>query len=177
MAATYPGGIYSAVNPSDNSPRNNPSLAAEITGLNNEVIAIETALGVNLGNVMQASNVTTSGTPTNGQIIVASSSVAAQWQYPITVASVTTANAASVAAQTYNTAILANGTFNFSIPAASSGRHLYIKNVGSGSVGVIGTIDGAASVNLNAQYMGIELVPSPSSNAWYVIGQVATYIV
>ena len=48
---SYPGGIYNPTNPTATSPRNNPSLSGEITGLNNEIVAIETTLGINLGNI------------------------------------------------------------------------------------------------------------------------------
>lgn len=205
--ASYPSSIYSPTNPSANSPRNNPSLAGEITGLNGEVVAIETALGVNLstisviaanaagsvavggdlsGNLPNPSVVKIHGASVSGvppvanDIIVASGSVAAQWQYPITVASVTSAQAASVAASKYNAVVLANGTFNVILPAPSSslGEIVTVKNVGSGSVGVIQhaseLIDGAASVNLNAQYMGVRLATDGTS--WYVISEVATSI-
>ena len=49
--ASFPSAIFSQTNPSSTSPRNNPSLAGEITALNNEVNAVETTLGINLGNV------------------------------------------------------------------------------------------------------------------------------
>ena len=48
---SYPSNIYSPTNPSGSSPRNSPSLAGEVSGLNNEVVAIETALGTHLSNV------------------------------------------------------------------------------------------------------------------------------
>ena len=49
--ASFPGSIYSPTNPVSTNPRTSPSVAAEVAGLNGEVVAIETALGTNLGNV------------------------------------------------------------------------------------------------------------------------------
>ena len=49
--ASFPGSIYSPTNPVSTNPRTSPSVAAEVAGLNGEVVAIETALGTNLGNI------------------------------------------------------------------------------------------------------------------------------
>lgn len=49
MATSYPGAIdaFSAGSPSPSDPRNAPSLAGEITDLNDAVVAVENELGVN----------------------------------------------------------------------------------------------------------------------------------
>lgn len=62
--------------------------------------------------------------------------------------------------------ILANGTFNVTLPAAADaydstngvGRQFTIKNIGSGTVTVVGTIDGEANQALASQYTDITVV-------------------
>lgn len=60
--ATFPGGIVSPTNPVASDKMNIVSHAAQHTSENNEIVAIETALGVNLANVVASSAISTSGT-------------------------------------------------------------------------------------------------------------------
>jgi hypothetical protein len=47
MSTNYPSSKDSYTNPSANSPRNNPSLAQEITDKNDAILALETKVGIN----------------------------------------------------------------------------------------------------------------------------------
>lgn len=199
--ASFPSSLYTYTTSSPNSPRNNPSLSGEVNGANGEIVAIETALGVNLANIAgiaqnAAASVTlggdlsgTAGTatvakvhgvsvpaaPLANQIIVASGSVAAQWEYPLAVASVTASVAATAAASVSNAVVLASGTYNVTLPSPSSylGQHIYVKNTGSGSVTVVPhaseKIDGGSTVGLNSQYGEVELTTDGTN--WFIIGQ------
>lgn len=64
--------------------------------------------------------------------------------------------------------VLANGTFTVTLPAATSGTVVDVKNVGSGTITVApaaGVIDGAASFALSAQYQSITVV-ADGTNWW-----------
>lgn len=52
MAATYPDNIKTFTNPIAGDTLNNPSHSTQHTAENDEITAVETALGVNLGNVV-----------------------------------------------------------------------------------------------------------------------------
>lgn len=60
--ATFPSGIVTLTNPSSSTLMSVVSHAGEHVAANNEIVAIETALGVNLANVVPASYLSTSAT-------------------------------------------------------------------------------------------------------------------
>lgn len=60
--ATYPGGIAALTNPAPSDKMNVAPHAMQHANANDEIEAIETALGVNLANVVQASALDTDGT-------------------------------------------------------------------------------------------------------------------
>lgn len=64
--------------------------------------------------------------------------------------------------------VLANGTFNVTLPAVTAGVVVDVKNVGTGVITVLpasGTIDGAGSFVLQLQYQSITLV-ADGTNWW-----------
>jgi hypothetical protein len=64
--------------------------------------------------------------------------------------------------------VLGNGTFNVTLPAATAGMVVDVKNVGTGVVTVLpaaGTIDGAANYPLSVQYQSVTVV-ADGTNWW-----------
>jgi hypothetical protein len=64
--------------------------------------------------------------------------------------------------------VLANGTFTVTLPAATTGNVVDVKNVGTGVITVApasGTIDGAATYPLSVQYQSITIV-ADGTNWW-----------
>jgi hypothetical protein len=72
--------------------------------------------------------------------------------------------------------ILADGTLTITLPEADTveGKHLSIKNVGTGTITIDGagseTIDGATTLGLSSQYDSV-IIHCDGSN-WYKIGSV-----
>jgi hypothetical protein len=67
--------------------------------------------------------------------------------------------------------VLANGTFTATLPAAATGKIVMIKNIGTGTVTVVGnggdTIDGAANYILYHRYETATVVSNGSN--WFII--------
>jgi hypothetical protein len=65
--------------------------------------------------------------------------------------------------------VYCDGTFNVTLPTTACTDRIYtIKNIGAGTITIIGTIDGASNPTLATQYAGI--VVHYNGSAWYKIG-------
>lgn len=59
---------------------------------------------------------------------------------------------------------LMSGTSNFTLPSAAGNTNRYtVKNVGTGTITLIGTIDGSSNYSLSVQYQAVDLVSNGTS--------------
>ncbi len=81
---------------------------------------------------------------------------------------VTSATTGTIAASTYMHRVNATGATNQTLPTATLGKHLIVKNVNTGVVTLIGTVDGVTNPTLASQYKYVHLVGNGTN--WDIIG-------
>jgi hypothetical protein len=63
--------------------------------------------------------------------------------------------------------VLCNGALNVTLPTATEGKFFEIKNIGTGTVTILGTIDGATNYVMSVQYGKVKIIKSATN--WYII--------
>jgi hypothetical protein len=173
--------IGNTVDPGAGSLRltgNNTVLGNEaITG--NLTVTGTSTLGATTTGAINATTVTTSGaatigtsvssstlTTTGAAIIGTTLNVGGFATVPLRFSIVSTGAGVTAAA---GQLVLANGTFNVTLPAATSGAVVDVKNVGTGVITVApasGTLDGAANYSLSVQYQSVTVVADGTN--WFI---------